>query len=461
MAIFNKETTSAGEPLSPLSQKHRERQDLFRKYWNYYRGRHHKALKVMQGQSDDNVTLNYSRRVINKSLSFLFGHAVEFEIEGSDERTPPEEYLDTAWGTAEQKTRTLLDIGLNGAVTGTSFVRIYPPAETGDLPRIAALNPELMDIITNEDDIDDIRGYTMTWKAGEGRDAEWRRQRFDLQQNGTWVITQEVYSKASIWQLVAEERWPWQFAPVLYCQNQPNPNEVWGISDLEDADVNDAINWVMSNANRIIRYHAHPKTIGIGFSAAHLETTAIDQFWTINTPGAEVFNLEMQSDLASTFQFAKDLKTTYAQITGVPDLDPQQVNVGALSGFALKILYGDLLDLTNVKRTTYGALLAGINAALLEMAGFGQAIQVNNIWEDPLPANPVEEVQALTADRNAGLSTETYLERRGYDAEREMERAQDEQDASATLGETLLRNFETGAIAQPRQNGATRAESGR
>jgi hypothetical protein len=222
---------------------------------------------------------------------------------------------------------------------------------------------------------------------------------------------------------------------------------------LEDADVNDALNWTMSNINRIIRYHAHPKTIGIGFAAAHLENTAVDQFWTINTPGAEVFNLEMQSDLGNAYTFAKELKATYAQVTGVPDLDPQQVNVGALSGFALRILYGDLLDVTNIKRVTYGALLSGVNAALLEMGGFGQAIQVNNVWDDPLPSNEVEQVQALTADRAAGLSMETYLERRGYDAEREMERTQDERQGEMTLGDSLLRAFETG---QP-QN----AESGR
>lgn len=447
MAILGRDNTVAGEPLSPLSREHRDRIALFDTYWDYYRGRHRKALIVKPGQPDDNVTLNYSRRVVNKGLSFLFGSPVTFEIDSADERSDAEQHIDNCWGGTEQKARALLDLGLNGAVTGMAFARIYQPETAAGLPRIASINPSLMDVITSADDIDDIRGYVMTWKAGRGASAVWRRQRFDVQQNGTWVITQEEYNRAGVWQLTGEESWPWQASPMVYCQNLPNPNDIWGISDLEDADINDALNWIMSNINRIIRYHAHPKTIGTGFAAAHLENTSVDQFWTINNADAKVFNLEMQSDLGNAYTFAAALKTAYAQITGVPDLDPQQVNVGALSGFALRILYGDLLDMTNIKRVTYGSMLSAINAALLEIAGFGTEIAVNNVWDDPLPSNETEQAQSLAVDRQNGLSLETYLDRRGYDAAREMERSAGEKAADMTLGDQLLRAFETGQTA--------------
>jgi hypothetical protein len=438
MAMFgfgNTNITDGG--LSPLSPEHRARQKQYARLWDYYRGRHRKNLVVKPGQADDNVTLNYSRRVVDKGLSFLFGQSVEFELDAQDERNEQEVYLDGCWGTSEQKRRTLMDWGLNGAITGTGYLRLYE-ALPGEFPRIAAIDPATMEIITGTDDIDDIRAFIMAWKAGE----IWKRHRIDLQANGTWVITEEESQKANAWRVVNETLWPYQGAPVHYAQNLPNPNEVYGISDLEEADINDAINWTASNINRILRFHAHPKTIGTGFDAAKLQNTAIDQFWTVSESDAKVFNLEMQSDLASAYSMLQALKETYSKVTGVPDLDPDKVNVGALSGFALRILYGDLLDKTMTKRVTYGATLSDVNATLLEMADQQIDTPVNTLWKDPLPESVQESITALAQDRANGLSLETYLERRGYDAEREMQRIADEKGRASTLGEELLKSFE-------------------
>lgn len=434
-AGFGKTSVSDGVH-SPRTAAHQERCKLFARYWDYYMGRHRKPLVVKQGQADDNVILNYARRVIDKGLAFLFGGDVSFEIDGSEERGAPEQWLDAVWGTEEQKRRTLLDIGINGGVTGTPFVRLYAAAAPGARPRIAAIDPSLMDVVTNPDDMDDVRAYHMLWRAGE----TWRRHRIDLLESGTWYITEEEQTKAGVWRITAETPWPYTFAPVLMCQNLPHPNEVWGISDLTEADINDAINWVASNINRILRFHAHPKTIGTGFAADKLKNTAIDQFWSVEDSAAKVYNLEMQSDLGSAYQMLMALKEAFAKVTGVPDLDPDKVNVGALSGFALRILYGDLLEKTNVKRVTYGALLSDINAALLEMGGFGQGVRVNTVWAEPLPSSVQEEIQALAEDRKNGLSLETYLERRGYDAEREMERIAGENKGPSM--EEMLRGFE-------------------
>lgn len=442
MAMFGFGKTSISESgLSPLAPEHRARQKRYSLLWDYYRGRHRRNLVVKPGQADDNVTLNYSRRVVDKGLSFLFGAGVEFELDAQDERTTEEEYLDTVWGTSEQKRRKLLDFGLNGAVTGTPFWRIYE-AEPGGLPRIVALDPSLMDIITAADDIDDVRGFIVAWHSGD----VWRRQRMDVQANGTWVITEEEAARSNTWRIIGETPWQYTFPPIFYAQNLPSPNEVWGVSDLEEADINDAINWTASNINRILRFHAHPKTIGTGFDAAKLQNTAVDQFWTVSETGAKVYNLEMKSDLGSAYMMLQALKETYSKVTGVPNLDPDKVNVGALSGFALRILYGDLLDKTMVKRVTYGATLSDVNAALLEMGGFAVETPVNTIWKDPLPESVQESITALAQDRANGLSLETYLERRGYDAEREMQRIADEKGRASTLGEELLKSFESAPL---------------
>ena len=314
-----------------LSDTHKRRAELFGLYWDYYRGKHRRPLKIRDGQADDNVIVNYSRRVVDKSVAFLFGHPPCFEIEGDEieaANDPMEEYLELVWGTDEQKAMLLQEMGIAGGVCGTAFVRLYPAEVPGALPRIAVLNPSLMDVVTNPDDIDQIVSYRIIWQSGD----DWKRHRIDLQDNGTWVITEELNRFGTgTWAITQETVWPWTFAPVFWCQNRTNPIDNWGISDLEEADINDAINFVASDIQRILRYHAHPRTVGTGFTAAALQNTAVDNFWTIPAADAKVSNLEMQSDLASAYNMWSGLREAYAKITGVPDLDPSTVNVGALS----------------------------------------------------------------------------------------------------------------------------------
>jgi hypothetical protein len=449
--------TPPAESYSPLSKEHIARQKLFATYWKYYRGRHTRPLKVRPNQPDDNVILNYAKRNVNKGVQFLFGKSVDFEIdETSPEPTKEEAYLDEVWGIDEEKQMLLQKIAYNGAITGTAVVRLYEadPNVQDSLPRIVNIDPSLLDVVTNPDDIDDIRGYHLIWKSND----LWKRHRIDMQMDGTWYVTCEVTKPGSPkWEEVPDESapWPYLFPPIVTAQNLPLPNEFWGMSDLEDADINDAINFNASNTQRIIKHHAHPKTIGIGFNANDLQNAAVDDFWTIGDKEASVSNLEMHSDLASARDFLAMLKTAYSKVANVPDLDPAVVNVGALSGFALRILYGDLLEATQVKRNTYGALLNGINQALLALGGLGEygKVEIKNVWADPLPSSDLEQAQTLEIDRRNGLSKETYLKRRGYDPVKEAELAGAEAEAQeAQMGAMMVnaqRTFDQGGKGLP------------
>lgn len=438
--------------FAPLTDTHKERQALFAQYWRYYRGHHRKPLKVRPNTPDDNVILNLSKRVVNKGVQFLFGKSVDFEIDGTtEERTAEELYLDQVWGTDEQKHTLLQSIATNGAVTGTAVVRLYEPDPNvpDSLPRVVNIDPSLLDVVTNPDDVEEVVSYRLTWKSGD----IWKRHRIDVQENDTWYVMAEIARPNSPdWQEVPNESaaWAYPFAPIITGQNLPIPNEFWGMSDLEEADINDAINFTASNIARILKFHAHPKTIGTGFSANQLQNTAVDDFWAISNEQAKVFNLEMQSDLASAYTYLAMLVQNYAKVTGVPDLDPAVVNVGALSGFALRILYGDLLEGTQTKRNTYGGLLSEINTRVLAIGGKAEygSLVVKNIWQDPLPSNGKEQAETLKIDRENGLSTETYLTRRGHDPELEKERrAADQAERQKTMAAAMMdaeRRFDQG-----------------
>jgi hypothetical protein len=122
---------------------------------------------------------------------------------------------------------------------------------------------------------------------------------------------------------------------------------------------------------------------------------------------------------------------------------------------------------------TYGALVAEINARLLALgrqAAYGE-VDVTNVWKDPLPEDSLSDAQTLEIDVRNGLSQETYLEKRGYDASRELERKEAEQQRQqeqlGNVGDMMLREFGAGRgngqnflNPQAQRNGGQRASSG-
>lgn len=424
--------------FSPLSDEHKQRRQLFNTYWRYYRGHHKRFIKTTANGPDDNVVLNYSKEIVDQGIDFLFGEELTFEIDSNTkERTPEEQYLDAVWGDAETKMTFLQKLAQNGAVTGTAFVRLYAPEPNvlDSLPRLVNLEPGSVDILTAEDDAEQVVAYHVVWKAGE----VWKRERIDYIVEGDyWLITPERAEKNRMWVQNGEViPWDYPFPPIFSCQNLPLANSVWGMSDLEDADLNDAINRTASNTNRIIRFHAHPKTVGVGFNAGQLQTTSVNEFWTVENKDAKISNLEMQSDLASSREFGKDLKTAFHHVTGASEFDPGLVNVGALSGFALKILYMPTLKRTQRKRNTYGGLIKAICKALFILAG-AEPVEVNLVWKNPLPESGMEQAQMLAIDVQNGLSQETYLERRGFDSAAEKEKKQREADEAMQRQQAML-----------------------
>ena len=409
------------EPISPLSKDHKARARLFELLWTYYRGAHRKGLKVKPGDVDDNVTINLSKKAVNFGIGFLFGKPVTFEVDGDDTRSKQEQYLDSIWGEEAdekfQKENFLEGVAQNGGVCGTAFIRIYP-AEEGGKPRIVNINPTIVDIISDPDDLDLVEEYRLLWKGDE-----WKRHRM-INKGGSWEIVEEIWVSENKWTSSDEPTvWDFSWAPLFHCQNLVLANSLWGISDLEDADLNDAINFAASNINRVLRFHAHPKTMGTGFAASQLQTTAVDQFWTTESADAKVFNLEMQSDLGSSRAFKADLEESFHQLTNIPRLDPQSVNLGALSGFALKILYGPLLTMTERKRRTYGGLLKQVNHALLALNKM-EVTKIKNVWLNPLPIARLERAEEAATLIGTGANREEAYKVAGYTSEEAAKLAQ-------------------------------------
>lgn len=405
--------------------------------WNAYYGRLPAPLKVRKGQPDDNVNVNYARSIVDKGVSFLFGQDIRFELDKT-QQTREEEWLDQCW-SVNGGSVLLQKLALNGGVCGHVFAKLVPRTP---YPRIIIIDPANIAVGWEPDDIDEIVWYRIQYAAVDPLtgDPLTIRQLIQRQVN-SWKITDQEARGAGSWETTGETVWPYEWAPIVDCQSLPMPNEYWGLSDLEEdvLQLNYSINFVLSNLARIIRFHAHPKTWGKGFASNQMQI-AVDETIVLQSPDAELHNLEMESDLASSITMYERLREAMHEMTRIPEVATGKLErAGALSGVALQILYQPLVEKTETKRRTYGAMLTELNRRLLALGGFGEEHHTVIHWPEMLPTDAAQEAQTALLHQQLGVSEDTLLQRLGYDPE--MERAKN-QENSARLGDTLLDAFD-------------------
>jgi hypothetical protein len=426
--------------LAILGQNEQSRVEVMRRRWKTYYGKIAPALKVRPGQADDNVRINYARMIVDKGVSFLFGKEIAFEIDEVQE-TQAETWLNAVWGRS-RKMSLLQNAALVGGVTGHVFIKIV----SGDpFPRLVVLDPETVTVSLAPDDVQQILGYQISYTSIDPKTSKAVSVRQVIERDGQfWHITDQIGDPERLtWATVGETTWPYTFSPIVDCQNLPAPGEFWGQSDLEDdvIEIIRAINFVASNTARIIRFHAHPKTWGRGFVAKDLKI-GIDDTIILPSERAELHNLEMQSDLASSLRYLEVLRQALHEISRVPEVAAGNLDrVGALSGVALQILYQPLLEKTNTKRLLYGDMLVELNRRLLAIGGFGEGLHTTIHWQEILPKDPLQERQVALIDQQIGVSKDTLLQRLGYDPDVEFRKKEVE---SAELGEQLLTAFDRG-----------------
>lgn len=423
----------------------RARLDQYQRAWDAYFGNHPRPFVIKPGQADDNVVVNLARAIVDTGVAFLFGQEPEFDLDqNSRQRSPAEQRLDDLW-RANRKMIFLQKLATNGGVCGHAFVKIQPPTVAGGFPRFLNISPEYVRVTVDPDDIDLVWRYVIEYPA-MGKDGEklLRRQRVERDDAGRWAVVDETSENGGAWRMEREPFvWPWNWAPVIDAQNLPSPNEVYGMADIETdvLQLNHAVNFALSNLQRIIRYHAHPKTIARGVSAREIRVDA-DGIISIPHMDGDIHNLEMQSDLSSSIEYYKKLREALHQVAQVPEVATGKLEgIGALSGTALEIMYQPLIRRTEQKRLTYGEMLTELNRRALEMMGYGPDQITAITWPEVLPKNALEERQALILDQQLGASQDSLLQRAGYDPDHEREAREGD---GATMAATMLDAFSDG-----------------
>jgi hypothetical protein len=466
--------------------------------WQAYKGTLGPALRVRAGRPDDNVSINLCKPVVNKSVSFLFGKDIDISLDlgDDDEDTREEKYLDAVLRRNKHK-KLFQNVAKNGSIAGHAFIKIelHEP-----FPRLINLNPANVLVTTKGDDHTQILRYRIQWigpyrdpVTNERKTAAYRQviERSDqttiapsemLETLLNDVEGRELYTdsnddEATYWRIIDQvkpgskdwsdddlkgaeedrvkwetlnaEVWPYPFSPILDCQNLPNPNEFWGVSDLEPdiIQVQKNINRAASNINKVLRLHAHPKTWAQGLTEDQLRMLSVNPEGIIALPAeSSLHNLEMTSDLESSITYYRELYHAFHELTNTPEVTTGRLeNIGNLAALAIKLLYGPMIEKTENKQLLYGEMLTDLCSRLLYIK-FGTPTSSGSIdeetglnedrvnaadewdmdewvvtitWPEIVPQDPVQEAQGLLIDMQLGASKTTLLKKRGYDPEAE------------------------------------------
>lgn len=412
---------------------------------------------------DDNVQANLCGTVVDRSVSFLFGDdettvlfAVpddelddpELEAPGDsavveDDETEGEAatgYLEEVWG--ENLSTTLHRLGVNGGVTGHTWGRILFGA-LDEVPRVQVLDPAYCSAYWNPDNFEEVWGFKVQYSTVIDGIAAARRLLFELDDGGQFwttydeVATAQADGKTGPWTSLEEPvSWPHEFAPIFHCQNLPRPNEFYGKSDLEGgvADLNDDLDLTLSNMERLLRLHGHPKPWTAGVSPEQIAVLQQGADRIITLPeGAELNQLEIQGNPQGWVEFYRLIKTLFHEVARSPQVDPEKLgSLGGLSGVALRIMYQPALEKNGTKRMLYGDMLRDVCQRLLALGQFGayKELAVSVSWPAALPQNEAEEASLAIQDHELGASKQTLLEKRGYDPDLESERRAIEREES-------------------------------
>lgn len=449
---------------------------------NYYNGDQRPQLKGRDGgASPDSIIQNFVGLAVDRSVSRLFRGGVTFNL--PDGSKAQQEYIDKIWDL-NKKEILLYQLGLHGAVYGTPYVKICPdelkdPFTQELYPRLVPTDPEVIRVKTDPQDMAEVELYVISYTIGET--AYWEITvrsdiEYDIDSNNKVQArrkaseenetTESIAWSVDEWRQIgggARERinqtpWDYDFPPIIHWKNLPSLKSCYGSSDVDDAiNIQDKSNFVVSNTGKIIKFHAHPKTVGVGFSAENLKKVddTPDSMVVIPDPAAQVFNLEMQSDLAASVQFGQNLRQSIFDVAREVDMSSIKDKVGALTNFGLRVLFSDSIDKNDTKRQLYGDAIKEINRRLLVLKNFdGPLSDPGKItWGDPLPVNIKEELEADKVAIDMGIVdketvTKRYISRYGVDFETIQanlkKQQQKDNENNANIGASILKNFQQG-----------------
>ncbi len=435
------------QPQYEITKADKKRQADIAYAWKAYCGELDPPLVPMDDQPDDNVLANYIEDKVEAGKNFLFGKEVEISIEdGIAEEV--QTFLDETWGEKEARIPLLQELYINGALAGQTFLRIVP--EQDGTFRLVAVDPASVFVKTAPQDCKTVLLYCIEYceeeqVAGQPVQIYYREEisRVDPDQDGdegdpfadrdaTWSIQHWTkQGDRGAWIAAGDPIiWPYPFPPIFTNQHMVRPNSFWGKPTVTRnlIHLNEALNVSNSNIQKLGRVTSGPVVYAIGTGLMDIDHSP-GHIVIIPTPDGKIEAVNISADIPSLQSAADRLQSRIDEQTGIPGIATGRASAmpgGNMSGIAIELLFMSMIKRMDTERCLYGKMIIDVSKALLILKKMRADIKLTLNWQSPLPNDDMASWQAALLEAQVGVSDQTILEERGYDAEEEMERNQTE-----------------------------------
>ena len=391
-----------------------ERLNRYRYNWNFYNGLHY-IYPYEEGEKK--LVINYCATVVDKAVDWMVARGFRFtSVEGNEQVA---EFLNRVMDINNAEA-VLQSAAQFGAVTGDAF--FYVTCDTKnvkgeDLPksqwrmRFDSINPAYCAPFYNPNKPDEIAAALIQFPIALGANQE--RMLFTL------FITADKFQSWIGHEQQPDMPNPFGRVNLVHVPNLKIANSVFGKSDIEDAiTLNEELNVVANAIRRIIKYHAEPTTIVYGARVSELEKGA-KKVWSNLPVDAKVENLQLQSDLAATYNWYNALIEQISVVSETPKqlLDPSsRERISNTSGIAMQMLFQPIISKTERKRVFYRkGLLQVVDLILLGHKNIlkedisiladnpEDLMHLDIEWTSPLPKDEQMELDLAQKKVQAGI----------------------------------------------------------
>lgn len=438
-------TSPERDEFSPeLMAERFERRRRYERALTYYNGNHPEQLDYDPDlEPNDNTTINLVRITADRTASFLFPELPKFEVDANSVEDTDEEKWIVRFLNENGGLHTLVKLSQRGFLAGHAFVRVLPPKRVGQRwtdPRLVLLDPLAITVFWNADNVSEVLWYENRYTVGSRlyvQDYVWRPEKGD---EGEW----EIYTYRSVgdtssylaqienhphgsgalgrtgyiefaghanMELVRTEeglayaRHSHPIPPIIEFPHLPHPDDYYGHGEVTHTDLQDTINRLWSEINRIVRKHSEPVDAIVGADVDDVEVG--DDVLTIASPDAKVQRLELRGDLNAAVATVDKLIETYLAIARVVLLKGEAKDLQRVTNASVRTLFIDALAKNEILRASYGRGLERLVklAMIMSREAFApraKALDVAIKWPEALPVDLTEVANINAIHVNMG-----------------------------------------------------------
>ena len=364
---------------------------------------------------------------VQAMVDFMFGKPLAIRSEARDPalRATIERVLEAAWA-ASGGIALLQDLALLGHVHGHADLalrvdrgleRVVAEDEEAVVAAAAThLKIELVEPrrgvpITDPRDYRVLLGYILRHAKGDGLEVIGPRSWVGLHQGHVaWEESLHLHGGR---------------VPVVHVQNIAQPFEYSGQGEVEPLiPLQDELNTRLSDRANRVTLQSFRMYLAKGIRGFEHARVGPGQIWSTDNVDASVEEFGGDASSPSEEQHIREVREALDKISGIPPLASGvvQAKIGNLSSAnALRITLMAALSKTARKRVTYGGGIARMCELVLGCLHHAGVLstqerdrRVRLAWEDPLPDDVRERMQAAEAKARLGVPPETILAELGY-----------------------------------------------